>query len=130
MVNMKTVLIIEDAIATSQLLATSLTIDGFEVVVRSDGTSGLDAALELGPAVLLLDIALPGIDGWEVLRRLRADERGRAVPVIVITAHDVAESSVTPIAAEADRVFGKPFDLPRVRKAVATLAQEGRSRAA
>jgi DNA-binding response OmpR family regulator len=112
------------------VIETRLSIDGFDVAVHPDGNSGLAAALELLPDVLLLDIALPGINGWEVLRRLRADTGGRAVPVIVITAHDVAESSVTPIAGEADRVFGKPFDLQRVRKAVATLAQDGRSRAA
>ena len=126
----KRVLVIEDAEAIRQLLETSLSDDGFEVVHCVDGTNGLEAALTMNPDVVLLDIALPGMDGWEVLRRLRADPRGQHIPVVVITAHNIAEAKTKPIAAEADGVFGKPFRLQRVRVTVAALAAHGRNRAA
>jgi CheY-like chemotaxis protein len=86
--------------------------------------------LTLIPDVVLLDIALPGIDGWEVLRRLRADPRGQHIPVLVITAHDTAESQTKPTAAEADGVFGKPFQLSHLRARIAALATSGRDLAA
>lgn len=118
----KRVLVIEDAAATVQLLEISLSIDGFEVITRGDGPSGLDAALELAPDIVLLDIALPGMDGWEVLDRLRSDARGRDVPVIVITAHDVAASRNLEISSRAQMIIAKPFDLAELRNAVESLA--------
>lgn len=126
----QTVLIIEDAEATRQLLDLSLSVDGFEVVQCVDGINGLETALRLVPDVVLLDIALPGMDGWEVLSRLRADPRGQHIPVIVITAHDTAESMTNSDAAQTDGVFGKPFQLPHLRAKVATLAAKGRDQAA
>jgi len=124
------VLIVEDAEATRQLLEMSLTVDGFEVIQCVDGPTGLEAALTTAPDVVLLDIALPGMDGWEVLSRLRADPRGQDIPVLVITAHDTAESQTTPTAVEADGVFGKPFQLPHLRARIASVAANGRDLAA
>lgn len=124
--NEKIVLVIEDVEATSRLLEVTLTMDGFDVIVCADGITGLEAALTVSPDVLLLDIGLPGMDGWEVLRQLRADPGGRHIPVLVITAYDFAESK-TKSAAEADGVLGKPFQISHLRAEVAALAGQGRS---
>jgi len=126
----QTVIVIEDAEATRQLLDASLRIDGFDVIQCEDGITGLEAVLTMIPDVVLLDIALPGMDGWEVMRRLRADPRGLHIPVLVITAHDTAESQTMSNAAEADGVFGKPFQLPQLRAKIAALAAKGRDLAA
>ncbi len=123
----KIVLVIEDAEATSRLLEVTLTSDGFDVIVCADGITGLEAALTRSPDVLLLDIGLPGIDGWEVLRQLRADPVGRHLPVLVITAYDLAESRTKSAAAQVDGVFGKPFQISHLRAKVATLATQDRS---
>ena len=102
-------------------------MDGFDVIVCADGTTGLEAALTMSPDVLLLDIGLPGIDGWEVLRRLRADPGGRHIPVLLITAYDFADSKTKSATADADGVLGKPFQISHLRAKVATLAAQGRS---
>ncbi len=126
----QTVLVIDDDEATRRLLDVSPTLDGFEVGQCVDGITGLEAALSIIPDVVLLDIQMPGMDGWEVLSRLRADPRGQNIPVLVITAHDTAESQTNPVAAQTDGLFGKPFRLPHLRARIAALAANGRNLAA
>jgi CheY-like chemotaxis protein len=82
------VLVIEDDPGAVRLLREYLESAGYEVVVAVDGTAGIEAARTYGPAAILLDVLLPGIDGWEVLRRLKADPELRGVPVVVITVVD------------------------------------------
>jgi signal transduction histidine kinase/CheY-like chemotaxis protein len=82
------VLVIEDDPGAVRLLRTYLEVDGYEVVVATDGEAGIAAARRHAPAAILLDVLLPGIDGWEVLRRLKADADLREVPVVVITVVD------------------------------------------
>lgn len=121
---MRTVLVIEDAGATRRLVELSLSLEGFNVVQRADGLSGFDAATELLPDVVVLDVALPGIDGWEVLQRIRADPRSRALPVVMVTAHDTAEARNQAMVAEADAFIGKPFDVNHLRRVVANLVRD------
>lgn len=97
-------------------------MDGFRIIQRGDGPSGLVAAQESLPAVILLDIALPGMDGWEVLEKLRADPRTEHIPVVVITAHDTAESRSHADVSRANAFVGKPFDINQLRALVARLA--------
>jgi len=99
----------------------ALTLEGYEVIHREDGVSGLEAALALTPDLIVLDIALPGMDGWEVLRSVRTDSRTQNIPVIIITAHDTAESRSQADLANADAFVGKPFDLNQLRDAVNQL---------
>lgn len=120
----RTVLVIEDADATRRLVELSLSLEGFNVVQRADGLSGFDAAMELLPDVVVLDVALPGIDGWEVLQRIRADPRSRAIPVVMVTAHDTAEARNQAMVAEADAFLGKPFDVNHLRRVVANLVRD------
>lgn len=83
-----TVLVIEDDPGAVRLLRTYLEAEGHQVVVATDGQAGISAARTHGPAAIILDVLLPGIDGWEVLRRLKADTDLRDIPVVVVTVVD------------------------------------------
>jgi signal transduction histidine kinase/CheY-like chemotaxis protein len=99
------VLIIEDDPGAVRLLRTYLEADGYAVLVATDGEAGIAAARSIVPAAIILDVLLPGIDGWEVLRRLKADTGLRDVPVMVVTVVD--ERNVAMSLGAAD-YFLKP----------------------
>lgn len=81
----KTVLLIEDDEFLAELYATKLNLEGFDVIAAADGKKGLKLALEKRPDVVLLDIILPKMDGFEVLKNLRADAAAKTIPVILLT---------------------------------------------
>ncbi|MDF1597955.1 MAG: response regulator [Acidimicrobiia bacterium] len=126
----RTVLVVEDADATRRLLEVALMIDGFDVIQHTDGASGLEAARSLLPDVIVLDVALPEMDGWEVLGHLRMDPKTREIPVVVVTAHDTAETRSKANFATADAFVGKPFDLNQLRAVVADLVERRNSQTA
>jgi signal transduction histidine kinase/DNA-binding response OmpR family regulator len=90
-----TVLLIEDDPGAVRLLRTYLEAEGYRVIVSTDGEAGIAAAREEQPAAIVLDVLLPGIDGWEVLRRLKADADLRDVPVVVVTVVDEREIAMS-----------------------------------
>jgi CheY-like chemotaxis protein len=98
-----------------------LSLEGFNVVYRVDGESGLETAKTLIPDGIVLDIALPGMDGWEVLDHLRRNPKTQHIPVLVATAHDTSQMRTKAQSAMADAFIGKPFDLTHLRAAVAHL---------
>jgi DNA-binding response OmpR family regulator len=95
---------------------------GFEVAAHADGRAALDAALAEPPDVMILDVMLPALDGFEVLRRLRADDRGRSVPVIILTAKGQRADRETALGGGADMFITKPFSNAEVIAAVRSLA--------
>ena len=104
------VLVVEDDRAIADLVGLYLRRDGFGVQVERDGQAGLAAVRRLRPAAVVLDIRLPGLDGWEVLTRLRADVATRAVPVVIVSILDerhrglslgAADYLIKPVAREA-----------------------------
>lgn len=95
---------------------------GFEVVAVSDGQAALAAALAAPPDVLILDVMLPVLDGFEILRRLRADARGRHVPVIMLTARGQRADRAAALGTGADLFITKPFSNAEVVAAVRRLA--------
>ena len=101
------VLVVEDERAISDLLRLYLSREGFGVHVAIDGPSGLDAARSLHPAAIILDVGLPGMDGTEVCRRLRAE--GDWVPVLFCTARDDEVDRVLGLELGADDYITKPF---------------------
>jgi CheY-like chemotaxis protein len=111
------VLVIEDDPGAVRLLRTYLEGEGYEVVVAADGEAGIAAARANAPAAIILDVLLPGIDGWEVLRRLKTDATLRDVPVVVATVVD--ERNVAMGLGAAD-YFLKPI---RPEALLARLAQ-------
>ena len=106
------VLLVDDDARIRKAVGTGLTLEGFEVVPASGGRAALAAVEQIAPAVMLLDMTMPDLDGLEVLRRLRAD--GHDVPVCVLSARDEIGHRVAGLEAGADDYVVKPFALEEV----------------
>jgi DNA-binding response OmpR family regulator len=119
------VLVIEDESAIADLLRLYLSREGFGVQVERDGTAGLSAARRLKPVAIVLDVGLPGLDGTEVCRRLRAD--GDWTPVLFVTARDDEIDRVLGLEMGADDYITKPFSPREVVARVKTVLRRGRA---
>jgi DNA-binding response OmpR family regulator len=106
------VLLVDDDAAIRRSVATGLELEGFDVVPASGGRAGLEAAARVNPAVVLLDLTMPDLDGLEVLAQLRAG--GDDVPVCVLSARDEVDDRVRGLQAGADDYIVKPFALEEV----------------
>ena len=115
------ILVIEDSPLVQKLLAVCLRDLNRPVEGALDGPSGLEAACGRPPAVVILDIGLPGMDGWEVLRRMRQDENCRTVPVLVLTAHAQEEYRLEADRRGADAFMTKPFEPDALRATLSRL---------
>lgn len=111
-------LIIDDEWSIRQVLEARLVACGFEVATAGDGSEGLDAARRSSPDVILLDLRMPDMDGFEVFRQLRAHDRTRGVPVIFLTANiqDTAKDQAR--AAGAAGFLTKPYEASAVLEAI------------
>jgi two-component system, cell cycle response regulator DivK len=103
------ILVVEDQPDNRQILRDLLTSADFEVIEAEDGEAGLAAAATHHPDLILMDIQLPGLDGYETTRRLKADAALRAVPVIAITAYELNEAEDKARAAGCDAYMAKPI---------------------
>lgn len=117
------VLVVEDSAVIRRLIEVCLRPASLEVVMRDDGPQGLAAAINDQPDLLVLDIGLPEMDGWEVLDRLRSDERTKDVPVLVLTAHAEEESRRRADEGGADAFVTKPFQPNDFRSTVLSLLE-------
>ena len=106
---MEKVLVIEDDRHIAEILRTTLATQHFAPIVANDGGTGLSEARRLLPSLILLDLLLPTMDGWEVCRRLRADEKTRHIPIIMVTAKGEEEDRVAGLELGADDYVVKPF---------------------
>ncbi|MGW0044951.1 response regulator transcription factor [Rhodococcus sp. NPDC003348] len=106
------ILIVDDEPNIVELLSVSLRFQGFEVETASAGAEGLDKAKAFRPDAMILDVMMPGMDGFGLLRRLRAD--GIDAPVLFLTAKDAVEDKVTGLTLGADDYVTKPFSLEEV----------------
>jgi DNA-binding response OmpR family regulator len=118
----QTVLLAEDEPNIVESLTFLLERAGFDISVASDGRQALDAALQQQPAVLVLDLMLPELDGYEVLRRLRADPKGEKLPVLMLTAKGQRIDRETALECGADLFMTKPFANAEIIAAVVELA--------
>ena len=114
-----TVLVIDDDPAVRDLMSRYLTKSGFHVVAAADGEQGLKLAKRLHPRVITLDVVMPGIDGWGVLKRLKSDPEVACIPVIMVT---IVDNSVAALKLGADSYLVKPVD----RDALTELIQKHR----
>jgi two-component system, cell cycle response regulator DivK len=89
-------------------------IGDFEVLVAEDGAKGCEMAAGARPDLILLDLELPVVDGWEAMRRLKSDPRTRDIPVVALSAHALAGARETALAAGCDEFDTKPIDLDRL----------------
>jgi len=117
------VLLAEDEPNIVESLVFLLNRAGFEVDVQSDGKRALETALAERPDVIVLDVMLPRIDGFEILRSLRADKAGRNLPIIMLTAKGQREDRETALRCGADLFITKPFANADVIKAIQELVQ-------
>lgn len=106
---MKTVLVIEDVEINRDLLV-QLLEEEYAIVTAVDGAAGLAAAARDRPDLILLDLSLPVLDGWEVARRLKADPALRRIPVIALTAHAMSGDEAKARACGCDDYLSKPID--------------------
>jgi two-component system, cell cycle response regulator DivK len=110
----KTVLLVEDNPHNRKIFSGMLTHSGFEVVEAEDGQQALDAVAKALPDVILMDLSIPAIDGWEVTRRLKADARSQPVPIIALTAHAMRGDEERARAAGCDHYLAKPISPKKV----------------
>jgi CheY-like chemotaxis protein len=111
---MAKILLVEDNEMNRDMLSRRLERRGYEVVVAVDGEDGVARATAEAPDVIVMDLSLPGIDGWEATRRLKAAEGTRQIPVVALTAHAMAGDREKALAAGCDDFDTKPVDLPRL----------------
>jgi CheY-like chemotaxis protein len=115
------ILYIEDNDDNLYMLSNRLMRRGYEVVSARDGEQGIAMAGSEAPALILMDLSLPVIDGWEATRRLKTEPLTRNIPVIALSAHAMAGDREKAIAAGCDDYDTKPVELPRLLEKIAAL---------
>jgi DNA-binding response OmpR family regulator len=113
------ILVIEDNADLAQGIAYNLKLEGYDVCITPDGHAGLDAAVHWAPDLVLLDLMLPGMDGFEVLRALRSS--GSRTPVIILSARAEEADKVRGFKLDADQYVTKPFGVLELLERVAAL---------
>jgi CheY-like chemotaxis protein len=108
------ILLVEDNELNRDMLSRRLARNGYEIVIAVDGQEGVDKALLVKPSLILMDMSLPVIDGWEATRRIKADPATKAIPVIALTAHAMAQDKEKAMAAGCDDFDTKPVDMQRL----------------
>jgi CheY-like chemotaxis protein len=118
---MARILLVEDNEMNRDMLSRRLIRRGYEVALALDGEQGLAMARTEAPALILMDMSLPGMDGWEATRQLKAASETSAIPVIALTAHAMAGDREKAIAAGCDDFDTKPVDLERLLQKIEAL---------
>ncbi len=111
---MAKILLVEDNEMNRDMLSRRLIRKGYEVVVGEDGEKGVSLAASDRPDIILMDMSLPVIDGWEATRRIKAAPETAAIPVIALTAHAMVSDRDKALEAGCDDYDTKPVDLPRL----------------
>jgi len=111
---MAKILLVEDNEMNRDMLSRRLERRGYTVVMAVDGQQGVDMARSEQPDLILLDMSLPVIDGWEAARQIKSDEATRAIPLIALTAHAMAGDKEKALQAGCDEYDTKPVELPRL----------------
>jgi CheY-like chemotaxis protein len=120
------ILIVEDNEMNRDMLSRRLARRGYEIVMAVDGAEGIATAQAVNPDLILMDMSLPVVDGWEAARRLKADAGTRTIPIIGLTAHAMAGDREKVIEAGCDDYDTKPVELPRLlQKIEALLSRAG-----
>ena len=111
---MSKILLVEDNEMNRDMLSRRLQRKGFEVVMAVDGQAGVDMATSENPDLILMDLSLPVIDGWEATRQIKANDATRQIPVIALTAHAMAGDQQKALDAGCDDYDTKPVKLDRL----------------
>lgn len=111
---MAKVLVVEDNEMNRDMLSRRLIRQGYEVVEATDGEQAVATAKRVLPDIILMDMSLPSMDGWEATRRLKAEPSTRSIPVIALTAHAMPDDRAKALEAGCDDYDTKPVELPRL----------------
>ena len=111
---MARILLVEDNEMNRDMLSRRLSRRGFEVLLAENGQSGVELAASEQPDVVLMDMSLPVMDGWEAARRIKSDPATAKIPVIALTAHAMASDRDRAIASGCDDYDSKPVDMARL----------------
>jgi CheY-like chemotaxis protein len=111
---MAKILVVEDNDVNQRILRRRLERRGFEVVIAEDGAQGVAMASSETPNLILMDMSLPVVDGWEATRQLKASEATRAIPIIALTAHAMVGDEQKALAAGCDDYDVKPIEIERL----------------
>jgi CheY-like chemotaxis protein len=118
---MAKILIVEDNEMNRDMLSRRLIRRGYDVVMAIDGEQGINAAKSECPDLILMDMSLPVVDGWEATRRLKAEPQTRGIPIIGLTAHAMAGDREKVIKAGCNDYDTKPIELPRLLQKIEVL---------
>jgi two-component system, cell cycle response regulator DivK len=121
------VLLVEDNEMNRDMLSRRLERRGYQVVIAVDGQQGVDIARSEAPDLILMDMSLPVLDGWEATRQLKAAPETRAIPIIALTAHAMSSDRGKALAAGSDDYDTKPIELPRLLEKIEALLSPGRA---
>jgi two-component system, cell cycle response regulator DivK len=115
------ILLVEDNEMNRDMLSRRLERRGYEVIIATDGLTGVEVAVNAKPDLVLMDMSLPVIDGWEATRRIRENPATAAIPIIALTAHAMAGDRKRAIDAGCDDYDTKPIELPGLLDKIARL---------
>ncbi len=122
---MARILLVEDNELNRDMLSRRLVRKGYDVALAVDGKEALEKAATEQPDLILMDMSLPEIDGWEATRRLKRAEATRAIPVIALTAHAMSEDRQKALAAGCDEYDSKPVEFRRLVRKIEALLDPG-----
>lgn len=117
------ILLVEDNELNYDMLSRRLRRRGFEVEIATDGAAGLAMARSSSPDLILMDMSLPVMDGWEATRQLKADPELASIPVIALTAHALAEDRQKALDAGCDEYDSKPVELRRLLRKIQSFLE-------
>ncbi len=120
------ILIVEDNELNRDMLSRRLKRRGFAVSIAIDGQEGLDMARQLAPRLIILDLSIPIIDGWEVAKRLKGNENTAGIPVIALTSHAMVGDREQALAAGCDEYETKPVQFKRLLSKIEALLNPGK----
>jgi two-component system, cell cycle response regulator DivK len=123
---MTRILLVEDNEMNRDMLSRRLARHGYSVQVAIDGAQGIQMAGQMRPDLILMDMSLPVIDGWEATRRLKADDQLCGIPIIALTAHAMSEDRNKAIEAGCDEYDTKPIELPRLLEKIESFLSGNR----
>lgn len=118
---MAKILLVEDNEMNRDMLSRRLNRKGFEVVIAVNGQEGVDLAISVRPDLILMDMSLPVLDGWEATRRVKANPETAIIPVIALTAHAMISDEQKALAAGCDGFDTKPVEMTRLLQKINSL---------
>jgi len=121
---MARILLVEDQEMNRDMLSRRLRKRGYEVAIAVDGAEGVEKARSEAPDLILMDMSLPVMDGWEATRTLKADEATRSIPVVALTAHAMTSDREKALEAGCDAYETKPVELPRLLETMDKLLEQ------